>query len=486
MVRLACISLPTIDLQMLALRNPELRRLPTVVVTEERPLGRITAANRAARAAGVEPGMRYASALGICAHLRAGVVDPQQRADLRDRLVGLLHSYSPRVEPAADDPALYWVDAGGLEHLYPSPQHWAQSIRGAIEQEGLVCGIAVGCTRFGTYAAAKAKRQITLFDREDEERSAAMGAPLGVLPLDHEVLLRCRRLGVVTVGDLCAFAPGALRRRFGAEVERLQRFAKGEAEMPLQSVDEPDAMRREMRLLYPQDSMDALLRYQLSLLRELVAHAWSRQRLVSRIVMEFHAERWGEEPDAPCREEILTAQPTSDQRVLERLITLRMEHLRLPAPVVRIRLEVALLPPERGQHDLFVVPRRDPAKALAAIAEVCAELGNDAVQIAVLEETHLPQASYRWRRVERLALPGPADEASIRPLLARRVLHAPLPLSQPRFDRDGPLAGPYEISGGWWQHPYRRDYFYLRDRSGRLIWVYRAVSGQWFVQGVVE
>ena len=84
MVRLACISLPKIDLQIIAQRHPDWKQLPAAVVTEEKPLGRITAANRLAYAAGVKPGMRYASALGICPELRAGVVEPEERERLRN------------------------------------------------------------------------------------------------------------------------------------------------------------------------------------------------------------------------------------------------------------------------------------------------------------------------------------------------------------------------------------------------------------------
>jgi len=49
------------------------------------------------------------------------------------------------------------------------------------------------------------------------------------------------------------------------------------------------------------------------------------------------------------------------------------------------------------------------------------------------------------------------------------------------------MCGPYELSGGWWQTEYRREYYYLRDRSGRLLWIYYdAPEKQWLVQGIVE
>jgi protein ImuB len=496
MVRLACISLPKIDLQIVALRHPDWKQLPAAVVTEEKPLGRITAANRLAYASGVKPGMRYASALGVCPELRAGVVDPGEREELRSRLVALLRRFTPQVEPARDDPALFWVNAGGLERIYGSPATWAGFLDAAITGEGLVCSVAVGFSRFGTYAAAKVKRRITVFEDAEEEERTTVEAPIGVLPFDHEVLQRLQHLGISTIRDFRRFSPGAIRRRFGPEVEKLQRFASGEERLPVQAVEEPDALRREMRLLYPQASMDALVHHQLSLLRELVASAWSRQQLIGELILEFCPERWpggdGESGQEECTvEQIIMSRPTLDVKKLERLLRLRLERIRLSAPAVRLSLTVVLLPTERVQEDLFEAPgRRDPAKALAAIGELCAEMGNDAVQIATVEDAHLPERRFSWRRIERLvpARPSGGEDA---PVLIRRILAEASALSRLPDTLFAPTsdgaAGPYELAGGWWHAPYRREYYYLRNKSGRLLWIYfDHPKDGWFVQGVVE
>lgn len=489
MVRLACISLPKIDLQIVALRHPDWKTLPAAVITEEKPLGTITAANRAAYAAGVQPGMRYASALSICPELRAGVVAPRERTELRGRLIALLRGFSPEVEPASTDGALFWINAAGLDRLYGSPRQWADALEVAVEGEGLVCSIAVGYTRFGTYAAAKVKRRITVFAGADEEQRAALAAPVGILPLDHEALLRFHQLGIATVRDFQRFSPGALRRRFGSQVEELQRFARGEDHLPVQAVEEAPSLRREMRLLYPQGSMDAIVHHELSLLRELVSQAWARQELVSELVLELCPESWPGHEEPCLHEEIRTSRPTLDQKKLERLVRLRLENLTLPGPVVRLSLEVCLLPTERVQDDLFQAPsRRDPAKAMTALAELGAELGTEAVQRAALENAHLPEQQYRWQHVGRLAAPRPAPHRAGRAPLVRRILEEPVPLARLPEEYHYPrVAGPYELSGGWWQSPYRREYYYLRDRSGRLLWIYYDEPREcWLVQGIVE
>jgi protein ImuB len=572
-VRLACISVPRVDLQVLALRHPDWKQLPAAVVSEEKPLGRILMVNRAAQNASVRPGMRYASALSICPQLRAGVVLPEERETLKSRLVAVLRGFTPEVEPSTADAALFWVNATGLERLYPSLASWAGALEMAVRQEDLVCSVAVGFTRFGTYASAKSKRALTIFGSPDQERAQALRAPAGVLPLDHEVLLRFQQLGIYTVRDFNRFSSGALRRRFGRDVERLQLFARGEESLPVQPVPEEAGLRREMRLLYPEGSAEALLQHLSSLTAELITAAQSRREFVSEIVILLCPEFWPGSMDECLEETLRSAKPGSNQDVWDRLLRLRFESLQLPGPIVRLAVQARTVALTREQVDLFAgPPKRDPAKALAAIADVCAELGNDAVQVAELRNHHLPEEQFCWNRVEKLsppvvvstagapAAPGRAEFApGAFPTLVRRILHEPVryrgrpPAADTQGSDPADLFGPYVISGGWWMtatagnaartgarsanpdsadgdssspadtanpgragtgmaapgnaegarnppadtltpgapslrpETYHREYHFLDDDSGRVLWLYHdRKTGNWMVQGVVE
>lgn len=492
MARLACISLPRIDLQLLVREKPEWKQLPTAVVTEEKPLGRITAVNRAAKNSGVQPGMRYASALSVCPQLRAGVIMPEEIDALRAELIACLREFSPEVEPSGADAALFWVNAAGLHHIYPSIAKWAGTLQTAVERKGFVCSVAAGFTRFGTYAAAKSSRTVTIFQSESQEDAAAQRAPAGVLPLDHEVLLRFHQLAIYTIRDFIRFSPGALRRRFGREVEMLQLFARGEQNLPVQPAAEVQILQREIRLLYPEASVEALLHYICGLLAELVSQAWREQGLITELLIEFHPEEWPNRTTSSRVETVRPAQPTLSEQLLEKLIRLRIEGIVLADPVVRLVLEAHCVDTTRDQGDLFrVALRRDPQKAHAAIAEVRAELGNDAVHVAELQNAHLPEEQFAWRRVEQLPVPRIAETR--RTQLVRRILHEPTHLSRltedmPVLDAAHPhVKGPYILSGGWWRSAYRREYYYLEDDAGRILWLYYdEPQKQWMLQGVVE
>ena len=49
------------------------------------------------------------------------------------------------------------------------------------------------------------------------------------------------------------------------------------------------------------------------------------------------------------------------------------------------------------------------------------------------------------------------------------------------------VIGPHVVSGGWWIREISRDYYYVRTRSGRWLWIYNdRRRRRWFLQGEVE
>jgi len=71
---LACVSVPSLALQIAIKRYPELRDIPAVIVDVHKPQGFVLEVNRAARKARILPGMRYAAALSLNGSVRAVVI----------------------------------------------------------------------------------------------------------------------------------------------------------------------------------------------------------------------------------------------------------------------------------------------------------------------------------------------------------------------------------------------------------------------------
>ena len=155
MDRLACVSIAALPLQLLLQAEPEWLNHPAVVVEDDRPQAPVLFLNERARAFGVRTGQRYATALALTSDLRAGTMS-QLKIDRRvHALADCLRRYSPHVEPSTETPGVFWLDAQGLNRLYPSLHDWAQAVRLALQRAGFRATIAVGFTRFGVYALAK-------------------------------------------------------------------------------------------------------------------------------------------------------------------------------------------------------------------------------------------------------------------------------------------------------------------------------------------
>lgn len=172
--RLACVRLPALPLQIAAQRPsgapssspspasspssaaPPPRAAPRATVDRPGPQAILVHIDDAARRAGARPGMRAASALGLCPDLQIVHVDDDALAAAQARLLALLERFTPRVEASADDPGAFWLDPAGMSRLFGAPSEWAAAILHALELDGWRARVVVGFRRFLVHALARA------------------------------------------------------------------------------------------------------------------------------------------------------------------------------------------------------------------------------------------------------------------------------------------------------------------------------------------
>jgi protein ImuB len=488
--RLACVDLPELPLQLLLRRRSDWSAAPVAVVAEDRPAAFILWVNERARRSGVLPGLRYAQGLALEAELRGGTVGAAEVAAARAELTARLRHFTPEVEPSASEPGVLWLGASGLGRLHPSLEAWAQAIEEDLRTARLQASVGVGFSRFGAYALARARgRERRVADSPEAESALARRLPLGALPLAPEHRDALERLGVRDVDGLLRLPPGGLLERFGPEVYRLQRLAAGELWTPLQPEPELLPVSERLDLDEPESDLGRLLFLIKRRLDRMLSTLADRHQALAALhltlLLESAERRRGEQRE----EQLRPAAPTLDGPQLLELLRLRLDSLSLRSGVVALELLAASVPASEEQLQLFAQqPRRDLPAAERALARLRAELGDRAVVHAVLRDRHLPEARFAWEPVERLTQPHPQQAApGERPLVRR--LHAPAaPLS------DGPappparlLAGPFFISGGWWEREVSREYCFAESRAGELLWIYYdRRRRRWFRQGEVE
>ena len=495
MDRMGCVDLPAFPLQLLLQQHPEWRDHPVAVVDSDRPQGLILQVNELARARRILPGMRYAAALSLAGGLRAAEVGRDRINRAVVSVARKLRDFTPEVEPSADEPGVFWLDASGLERLHGSLAEWVRKVRAGLKREGYSATVVAGFGRFGVYAAARSRRGVIVFKNRRDELAAARRVPLdrlAVKPASRDVLAR---LGVTTVGRLIDLPGEGIARRFGVELARLHRLARGELSLPLQpEAPRPPAVQR-LALDHPETNVARLIHVVEQLIGPLLELLADRREALSEVRVGFRFESSSD--NIEC---VRPATPTLDAAQVLELIRLRLEAVRkLPEGVVEVVLAARGTPAQREQLELFTEkPRRDIDAANRALARLRATLGESAVTRARLLEGHLPEGSFNWETLDALSAPRPREVDSGR--LVRRIFSPPLPLpSRPRQEPDGwmlrgleqgpviRILGPYVVSGGWWNRTVHREYHYAETQKGDLLWVYYdRPRRRWYLHGRIE
>jgi len=537
--RLACIEVPALPLQLLLGQRPEWAALPVAVIAEDRPQGEVTWLNARARAFGIAPGQSYATALGLSRELRASVVPPLALGAGVARALALLRALSPSIEPSSDEPGVFWLDARGLVGLFSSHAAWAEAALATLADDGLEAVVAVGFSRFGTYAAVKSlgvdldagerKRRARVFTSPEDERGLADRVPLDHLAIPPRVRERLERLGVRTLGELAALPPAGILKRYGPECHRLQRLARGDLAPPLEPAPEVPPARAGVILDALEHDAHRLLFRIKSLIDQILPPLAARQAVVGELVLGLGFE------DPTQRERTLVAHhplrpaaPTLDAALLVDLVRLRLEGVDLRRGVTEIHVEARDVAATPEQARIFRAgPRQDTAAAARALARVQAELGEATVGRLEVRDGHMPKARHVFVPFgSALTLPSPTPPevddggedgaATGDPALVRR-LHAraePIP-PRPRDLRNdgwptrgarGPIVrlhGPYVVSGGWWQAAassvdggagpgtsgagVHREYHFAETQGGDVLWIYHdRRRRRWLEEGRIE
>lgn len=493
MERLACVDLAAFPLQLLLLAEPAWARLPAAVVDDDKPQGLVLYANTRARRLGVRPGQRYATAVAIASDLQAGTVSSLQIERHIRSLADRLRRYSPHVEPSADTPGVFWLDAQGLNRLYPSLHSWAQAVRLDLQRAGVRATVAVGFTRFGAYALAKFHQGTTVCEDAAEERAAVQRVPLACVDLDPDIRERLLALGIRTIGEFLRLPADGIRQRFGAATDLLYQLAAGHRWAPLVPVPADEPQESLAHFDAPEVRADRLIFIVKRQLDSLLAALIHRAHAVIELVL------WMKLDDRSTRtERVQPAASTLDAAQLLVLVRLRLDALRLPAGVVTLRLTAVTCPATSEQRRLFPhYSRRDPELADQAFARLRAEFGERSVVCAHLENGHLPSAQFRWDPLGHTPLRASPAVVTARPLV-RRIFAQPRDLgadftpktdalAKARSPKPEAVVGPFTIAGAWWNGGVWRDYYFTPAENGNLWWVFFDHRRQrFFLQGCVE
>ena len=343
------------------------------------------------------------------------------------------------------------------------------------------------------------------------------------LPLSTLTALRphaqaLRQLGCRCWGDVRGLPRAGLARRFGAAMLLALDQAYGACSHHLPWLVLPEHFDQELELPQCVHAAPALLQAAQYLL-----HAWqtwlvARQKGVLALQLRWrHDLRRVDGVELPAwgSLELRTAEAVQGMEHLQRLLSERLAHTTLAAPVNTLVLHslqeadlceatASLLPPGSGRGREHA--QGEPWHQF--VERVSARLGPGSVQVARLHADHRPEAMQQWQDCAASLTSTAAQSAGtdfstrhamgpgwlLRPPQALAVhRHRPWLHGQPlRL-----LAGPERVESGWWQpadnavkegdadHALAlRDYFVAHNAIAGWVWVFRDTpTGRWFLHG---
>ena len=492
--RLACIHVPALPLQLLARSHPEWAGRPIAVVDEDKPQGTVVWVNEKAYQSRVLPGTRYAAGLSLCRRLCAGEV-PEEEIDEGTRwIVELLWRFSPEIEPNSEEPGVFWLNASGLGRIETSLSTWARRLRAELARDGFVSRVAVGFSRFGTYAAARTTRDVTIFERPSAEQNTARTIRLDRLRLEPKLRDSLDKLGIRTVEQFLELPPDGLGKRFGSAAVDFYKEASGESEKPLDPVPPPLPVESCIEFEYPEADSTRLLFIIKRSLPPLIEQLAGWHQGLTELVLVMQLD-----DGTHVTKSVRPAEATLDGAIILDLVRLRLENTDVTGGVVEIVITAHGMRVSDEQLELFWnQPKRDLDAANRALARVRAEFGRESVVWAKPREAHLPEASFTWEPLERVKL-AVTIKRLVSPLV-RRVFEKAIQLpARERHEPDGWLIrgleqgpavrmrGPYVVSGGWWVREVHREYYFVETQRGDVLWIYYDRHRRsWMLQGQVD
>ncbi len=455
----------------------------------------IAAADRAAAALGLRPGMAVAQAMAVVPGLAVLEADLEADAASLERLARWCHRTTPLA--AADGRDGLWLDAAGCTHLWGGEAALLAHLVNRLAQDGFEARAAIADTPGAAHAVAR-------FGGGPIVPPGAQAGAIGPLPvqalrLPAETVATLRRLGFEQAGHLARIPRALLARRFGKEPGLRLDQAHGRVHEPIQPLPPETPLQHRLMFLEPLLTAEALSHATAALLAPLCAQMERAGLGARRVDLLF------ERVDGAVQAvRIGAARPNRDARHLARLLGEHLETVDPGLGIEAMRLVVALAEPLRWRQE----DTAGGSDVSTLVDRLANRLGAERVYRAAPVESDVPERAVR--RVPALTKQGGVTWPGLQPA-PTRLLDPPRPVDAIAGLPDhAPAAfiwrrhrhrirradGPERIYGEWWRRDGEtqavRDYFRVEDEDGRRFWLFRQGDGMdpatgdlcWFLHGM--
>lgn len=476
------------------------------------PAKRITAPKlrsltKSAAETGVVPGMTAAQAKARCGHLRVIPRSREDEAAARSALLETAARVAADFEETA--PGLVTIDlrpitgiekAGAAERL---GHEWAA--RFADRELNLQVGFAPN-PDLAVLASRIADPVQVYRGTPSAIRAQLSPLPLDLLDLPNDYRAILTLWGIGTLGDFSALPRDEITERLGPDAGALWDQATGQCRRLLQLVRPEKDYAVAVNLDYELASLEPLMFLLRRSIETLVYQLESTYLATSemRLVLKFS-------DGSSSEQRVRIPDPSRDIERMFALLHTRLGDKQFSRPIEAYEFSVTPARPGEQPYHLFESTIRDPNRFAETLAQVEALVGSENVGSPEPLDTHRPDA-FAMREFDPDAKPGGTESLPAIQGLPLRRFRPPLPIElatrhEPKTGRLGPaeilsgqirgrlrqLAGPWRLSGDWWESAthWRREEWDIQLEDGslyRIACAWEERGGEkvavWYLEGV--
>jgi protein ImuB len=479
-----CIWLPNLPLEACQSAEEAL-----AIVEEQYGIHRVLQSNTAASAAGVMPGQSANAALALLPALRLEERSQVREQQVLETLASWLERFSSFVSIAGKDVLL--LEVAGSLRLFGGLPSLRQQVSKGLSEQGFSAAMAIAPTPLAATWLAKSGRRACIRGEEN------LGPALRKLPLaclnwpagQSEAL---SGMGITTIGDCLRLPREGFARRFGAERMLDLDRALGHLPDPRDSWRAPERFCADYEMTEEQSDRELLLNICRELLLSHEQFLLARQLGTQRLCFSFFHLK-------SIATELSLGSALADRSATRwfDLLKIRFEQLRLPEPVIAVRLRSGLAQPLQAETGRLCFADKGGKQrrrySIAQLAErLVARIGDHSVNAVGMVAEHRPE--YAWN------LQNPLSDWSSDTLTTKDCTKRPLwMLPEPALlsaESGYPLYkgfrltlldGPERLETGWWdEQGISRDYYLAADEAGMRLWVFRnrQRTPNWYLHGI--
>ena len=452
---------------------------------------KVTIADSAARAAGIQLGMKRGGVLTLSPQTALYERDIARENAAQHEVGMALMKFSPDV--VLLDEATVLVEVGASLRLFGGLLSVCRQASAILDTLGLTARISAAPTGQGAWLLATHGTRRVL-------QLASLERALELLPMLAVPEIRpfadwFSGLGCESVADVRRLPRAGLQRRCGEHLLDSLDRAFGTAPELFDWLEVPPAFSARIELPDRLENADGAVFAAHRLIVQLCGWLCAKQLAVTGIALSFEHER-GREAIAPTSVDIALGEATWREEHLLRLVKERLHRLVLVTPAIALRLDASKVDAAVPVNDqLFPEPGGSPADHARLVELLIARNGEENVLRPAPTADHRPEIANRWVPVSHAEKKIQLPKGLPRPtwMLAKPV-RLLMRQHRPFYGSSLRMVSPAErIEAGWFDGALvTRDYFVAQGEDRNCYWIYlERISSRdaeeeprWFLHGL--